>query len=328
MLASQDGHNNIVELLLLHNVNIDLQNIDGCTDFKETTMLAFLRHNASADFHNRAGHTPLTVAAANGYVEALRLILDRNSPVNAQDRKGRTALISSVLNNKIQCAELLLDYEARADIQDHEGKTALTLASQKFPVLLELLVPKGGHNAIDMQDNTGQTPLMISAENGDINSTQLLLRHRANTNLQDKMGRTACMRVMYSMGAKHYLPIADCDIWRDITNMLVNNGASANISDKSGTSPLMICAGRGWCGLTDMLLRHQADVNASDKDGITALQLAVEHGHVDVTECLLNHGASVSVLKADGSTLLMTSVKPSQHSLIELLLRHNVPLNS
>ena len=84
----------------------------------------FVRNGASFWFGD-AEYSPLGVAAANGYVDVLRALLDAGAPIDYQDRFGDTALMAAVRSGKVDAVRLLLDRGAKTSIADAEGMTAL-----------------------------------------------------------------------------------------------------------------------------------------------------------------------------------------------------------
>jgi pimeloyl-ACP methyl ester carboxylesterase/tetratricopeptide (TPR) repeat protein len=89
----------------------------------------FVRHGASLWFGD-AEYSPLGVAAASGYVDVMRDLLDAGAPIDYQDRFGDTALMAAVRSGKIDAVRLLLDRGAKASIADAEGMTALAWAER------------------------------------------------------------------------------------------------------------------------------------------------------------------------------------------------------
>ncbi|OGB83383.1 hypothetical protein A3F66_05890 [candidate division TM6 bacterium RIFCSPHIGHO2_12_FULL_32_22] len=73
------------------------------------------------------GYTALIVAAQNGHIDIVRLLLDKGAGINAVDIDGRTALILAVLNGRLDIVKLLLNRGANIDVS-RIGRTALIVA--------------------------------------------------------------------------------------------------------------------------------------------------------------------------------------------------------
>ncbi|KAI2715091.1 hypothetical protein CBS147332_4745 [Penicillium roqueforti] len=75
-----------------------------------------------------------------------------------------------------------------------------------------------------------------------------------------------------------------------------SRGASINIQNASGQTPLHIAAQQGSLGTVRLLLAsNMIDVNVQDRRGATALHLASENGHVAVVSLLVAHNARLDV---------------------------------
>jgi hypothetical protein len=104
----------------------------------------FVRNGASFWFGD-AEYSPLGVAAANGYVDVVRDLLDAGAPIDYQDRFGDTALMAAVRSGKVDAVRLLLDRGAKTSIADAEGMTALAWAERtRRQAVIDALAPASG----------------------------------------------------------------------------------------------------------------------------------------------------------------------------------------
>ena len=63
---------------------------------------------------------------------------------------------------------------------------------------------------------------------------------------------------------------------------LLKQGASPNVQDASGTSPVHDAARTGFLDTLKVLVEHGADVNALDSTGSLPIHLAIREGHTSV----------------------------------------------
>ena len=106
IVASNNGHTDIVEMLLKAGANVDAR--------------------------NKYGYTALIEASWGSHVDIIRMLLKAGADVNAQNHFGRTALIEASINgNTTDIVEMLLDAGADVSVRDITGQTALTNAIRK-----------------------------------------------------------------------------------------------------------------------------------------------------------------------------------------------------
>jgi hypothetical protein len=100
------------------NANVDKAKNDGATPFYMAAqngyvgaMKLLLKHGAQPDTQNNKGGTPLDAAAANGHTAAARLLLSRLPATAVNAKRGseqRTALHYAAINGHAGTVELLL----------------------------------------------------------------------------------------------------------------------------------------------------------------------------------------------------------------------------
>lgn len=127
--------------------------------------------------------------------------------------------------------------------------------------------------AIDRQDDDGETPLHAAVRHGHVETAQLLLARGADANRTARHGVTPLMLAV--LGGHEALAEA-----------LLQAGVDPNAQDRFGTSALHEAARRGDHALALLLLRHGADATLASRQGIDALQLAQRAGHDELGSAL------------------------------------------
>lgn len=89
-----------------------------------------------------------------------------------------------------------------------------------------------------------------------------------------------------------------------MSQLLLDRGASVNLADAHGRTPLMKAVYRGNTPVVQWLLRHDARVDAAGPQGKTALFYAIVTGRSALVRLLLQHHAAVNRVDDYGDTPL------------------------
>ncbi|XP_060790078.1 kinase D-interacting substrate of 220 kDa B isoform X2 [Neoarius graeffei] len=203
------------------------------------------------------------------------------------------------------------------------------------------------HREVDSRSDSGQTPLMLAAEQGSIEIVQELIRRGANVNLDDvdcwtalisasKEGHVEVVKELLANDAN--LEHRDMGGWTalmwgaykgrvEVVRLLLEKGANSNITGQYSVYPIIWAAGRGHAEIVRLLLQHGAKVNCSDKYGTTALIWAARKGHYDCVMHLLENGANVDQEGANSMTALIVAVRGGYTGVVKELLKRNPNVN-
>ena len=99
----------------------------GAGDVEKVRALLAVDRTA-VDAKDGNGHTPLLIAAANGQIEVMKLLLEKGAAVDAKDSNGSTPLTLAVWQGYLDMAKLLLEKGAAVDAKTNEGFTPLMFA--------------------------------------------------------------------------------------------------------------------------------------------------------------------------------------------------------
>ncbi|MET1083457.1 MAG: ankyrin repeat domain-containing protein [Burkholderiales bacterium] len=273
-----------------------------------------LDHGADPNAVDRDGGTALMEAARRAKPEAIKLLLAKGANVNAArtDRwtRGRTSLYvaaggSADQGATIEAAKLLLDEGAdvnarSGDVNNSEGWTPLlaALRNERWKIA-RFLIERGADvnvQAIARSDSDerfgiGLTPLMLTAREGEVDTSVALLGKGADVGMRTLSGRTA----LSFAAEKGSLPLVE---------VLLSRGAKVNDTNKQGFTPLMLAS---TVEVTEALLRHGADVGARTTRGGTALLIAAERATPETVKLLLSKGANPDAVDDRGWTPLMAA---------------------
>ena len=118
-LASGKGHIEIVEFLLNHGADTELENIHGerplwlAAKFgRYETIKTLLEHEAALNRKDKHGRTPLHDAAMWSGEKVINLLISYGADVNARDEDQSTPLHQAAMLNNIEAAKALVEHWA------------------------------------------------------------------------------------------------------------------------------------------------------------------------------------------------------------------------
>lgn len=104
--------------------------LEGC-EVSVSLILSYERILNSIDLRDKAGRTPLHLAAAVGFPNVIRRLLAAKAGIDLQDDKGCTALHLAVRFDWPDAVRMLLEANADPLVEDLQGSNAVDLASTK-----------------------------------------------------------------------------------------------------------------------------------------------------------------------------------------------------
>ena len=141
---------------------------------------------------DRYARTPLHLVASNGNEPILWQLLSHGADVHAKDCDGATALHRAIDAGHDDVARMILDRGCSLDVADVDGDTALHVAVRRENnEILAILLRKGANP--DLKNGLGDAPLHEAIKTSLISTGQLLLRGGAEVNLPGERGLTPLM---------------------------------------------------------------------------------------------------------------------------------------
>ncbi|KAF7978245.1 hypothetical protein HWV62_1264 [Athelia sp. TMB] len=322
LVASQEGHLEIVRLLLDKGANANLLREDHGTALHAASAeghmkVARLLLDKGADVNIEGGNygTALQVASSCGHVKLAELLLERGADVDVDGGDYGVALHIASASGDVEIARLLLDNGANVNIIGGHYGTALQIASVCGHVeFAALLLDKGAN--VNVEGGYYGTALQAASTGGHVELARLLLDKEANVNARGGHYGTA----LQAASAKGHL---------DLAKLLLDKGGNVNIQGGVQGTALQIACGGRHIELAKLLLENGANVNSDATlfNFGTALQVASGQGDLDIVRLLLDNGADVNVEGEDYSSALQVAVAADHLEIVKLLLVNGANAN-
>ena len=239
-------------------------------------------------------------AALEGQLEQLRraireganvnVVLDTTSGrLNNEDSGEVSALYGAICNGRDNTANFLLKNYAKEtknlklELKNGQCKrTALHIAAAKGNLAItEKLLDHGA--AIDVGDDTNWTPLHVAAFRHREDIVRLLIARGANLDIQTTDSHKTALFLATQL-------MQTTEQNTEVAALLLENGASPNIQNTEGLTPLHNVVEYGQKGLMTLLLQNGADALITNNDGETARGTAdmLTSGNENLNEILDN----------------------------------------
>ncbi len=290
--------------------------------------------------------TLLHLAAANGSLEAVRLLVRRGARINSGAVHDIDPLAWAGTNGHLAVVKELLAAGAQVHRKNESGGTALLGAVENGhgEVALALLAAKADPNA---KDDNHRTPLSVAIDGGyagvvEAMSSQAGNRFWADDQLQRVLatqahkGNAAMVKLLLEKGVK-----VDRDLGGftaliggaasgdpEIARMLIEAKCPVDVVAADGATALMEACRLGHGSYAEVLLKAGADPSKARRDGTTSLHLAVVRDAGELVSLLLANGAKPSMTNHAGHTPLVLALKAGAGKAARVLVDHGERLGA
>ncbi|CDW53719.1 Ank and Ank 2 and KAP NTPase and Ank 4 domain con taining protein [Trichuris trichiura] len=199
-----------------------------------------------------------------------------------------------------------------------------------------------------VENEDGETPLLVSARIGNANLVRFFLESGGDPNAKDdemfssllnaaKYGYVEVCELLIEAGAS--LEDEDVAGWTplcwavyknkvSVVRLLIAKGARVNLIDEHGMSPLMWASARGYVEVVQMLLDAGAKVEIRDRFGNNSLIWACRRNNVPIVKALLKAGSNADVVGMKGLTALLLATKCNNMEMVIQILTKPCELNA
>ncbi|XP_053705709.1 dynein axonemal heavy chain 12 [Synchiropus splendidus] len=282
----------LATLLLRYNAEVDQIGPLQRTALHECAFLGLenfvyllLESGASPNATDIKRKTPLALAAQNGHLNVVEVLLSKGAKVDCESDSG-TVLFDAAASGNPDVISLLLDHGADPNIPLYSGHLPIHRVAYHGHILaLEHLVPVTNLSAVK---DSGMSPLHSAAAGGHANCVELLLKagYDPNFMLHPRVRRN------YDDQRRSALFFAVSNNDLQCSRLLLEGGAMVN---QDPISCLQLALRQGNYELINTLLKFGANVNYYSRVNTTHFPSAIQHALKDevMLRMILNHGYDV-----------------------------------
>ena len=228
-----------------------------------------------------AGTCPLHEAVLAGSLKYTRSLLDKGVRPDVLVDSWSSVLIA-IDKGYDEIAKILLLNGASARIASKDGTTSLHKASSAgFLEICEMLLDLGADvNALDAKR---WTPLMYATWASQELVVRLLLQHRADPSIQDRLELASPLHAAAGMGKTSIVYLL----------LTTSHPPDINSTFEFGETPAALASTYGYHEVVELLIANWADIDKPNQFSESPLFKAVSGNHEKVVEVLLKHHADL-----------------------------------
>ncbi|XP_063877858.1 serine/threonine-protein phosphatase 6 regulatory ankyrin repeat subunit B-like [Scylla paramamosain] len=279
---------------------------------KEEIVEVLLNHNANCNIQDSQGNTPLHLAIIKGHHSCSEKILGGNTAnIHLVNENQDSPLHLAVKVGHVTIADKLLDMELDYNAVDSLGNTALhLLAEGGYLDCCKKLLQKDVVN-LNAKNDTGDTPLHLATRAGKSNIVTLLQHYPGDCNSQNNSQDTP---LHLAVNGGHF----NC-----VTELLRFKNLRIDSTNKDDSTALHCAVKNGNSDIVALLLLHHANCNAKDRLGNTPLHCAVTKGNeaccIKLLEC---SNLEINEMNTSQEAALHVAARLGRHSMCDLILKH------
>ncbi|KAJ6506847.1 ankyrin repeat-containing domain protein [Mycena sanguinolenta] len=321
-LASSYGDITLAEICVESEVNLDAWSgdigtalcvaaLEGHLDIVQL----LLDKGANPDAGDASGYgTALQAAASVGNLPVMQHLVGAGANLNGRGELFGTPLQEAAHAGHYGAVRFLIEKGADLNLTGGEYGTALHAATAKEHISVVQILLDGGADP-NVDDGEAGTALHIAASTGSSSILKLLVDNGADVNQDAGYGGTPFHEASYAGND-----------WT--VQFLIERGAQVPIHGGRYGTALHAAVAGGHLTIVKLLVKNGADVNADDGELGTALQVASSTGNLSIMRLLISRGAKMNPEAGFRGTALHDAVYSGQATAVQYLIHKGVDVNA
>jgi len=186
----------------------------------------------------------LNAAKNDDSVSIIKLLI-QGADMETRDSNGRTALLLATHRNFVEVARVLIEAGADVNAMDSISDSPYLYAGAEGRLQILRMTLEHGANLTSV-NRYGGTALIPAAHHGHTQTVAALLETDIDIDHVNSLGWTALLEaIILGDGGSTYV---------EIVRLLVESGASSDIADSNGVSPLQHARHSGYSEIVELLV--------------------------------------------------------------------------
>ncbi|MCF7955846.1 MAG: ankyrin repeat domain-containing protein [Phycisphaerae bacterium] len=328
--AVKDGDSKKVKVYLENGGDVNSVDRNGLTALHLASFPMFSKHDnidiikmlldKQADMEKKdakSGLTPLGVAVRFGYVDAVRLLVNRGANVKILDKHNKPVLTDSP---EIEEILILKNWESKK-FNSKLANSFIPYAAEKGQVkLLKKAIKDGGD--VNQKDIHFGVAIWNACNKKHKEAVEILIKNGADINVMGPAGTLL-----------HIAANGNYEFWREkeakkaaleIIKILLDKGVDPSIGDKFGIRPFETA---GDEEIKKLIFMHPSCAKVDDKFGKTSLYYAVKQKDLKTAKKLIEAGADVNAKSKFARSILHIAIESREIEMVRLLIASKADIN-
>jgi ankyrin repeat protein/thymidine kinase len=274
---------------------------------------------ASVNCQNKEGVTPLFLAAQNGHIDAVTILLNVGADPNQREYNKLTALHQAATNGHLKIVNLLIGLVLDPNIQDVKDETPLMKALYDGHEDIVKVFLQDNRINLRLKRIDGKTALDFARDKNYPNLVELITKKITEENLNEN--EQSYDQKNQSDPINEFFKSAVNGDLTSFSKILKDNKHFLNIKDDEGFSALHLAIFRNRIEIVKSYLDAGGHHSPLDKEGFTPVLFAITLKKTEIIEMLLYAGADPNFRIVGKNPLIHNAAWYGCEKIVNLLLR-------